>query len=185
MILDDVMPAGENGAGDLAQRRRFVAGRAIGCPRWSLRPGRPRRGVHGAADGQAKRVDSILTGNGAGKSTTIRLLLKMRNPSSGCARILGLDGQRHGVEVRRRVAYVPGDVQLLDPGSSGLAYLRLQAAIRCSPPPPLARRLDLALEPRIRESSKGNRQKLALAVAFGAPVDLLILHEPSAGLDPL
>ena len=133
-------------------------------------------------------VFGYLGPNGAGKSTTIRLLLGMLRPSAGVARVLGHDCGREGVEVRRRVAYVPGNVQLLDPGMTGLAYLRLIAAVRRAPLPPflqVARRLDLNVGRRVREYSKGNRQKLALAGAFGAPVDVLILDEPTSGLDPL
>jgi ABC-2 type transport system ATP-binding protein len=133
-------------------------------------------------------VFGYLGPNGAGKSTTIRLLLGMLRPSAGSARILGLDCLRDGVEVRRRVAYVPGDVQLLDPATTGVAYLRLIAAVRRAPLHPyleVARRLDLDVTRRIREYSKGNRQKLALAGACGSPADVLILDEPTAGLDPL
>lgn len=147
------------------------------------------RGIEGVSLAVRRgEVFGYLGPNGAGKSTTIRLLLGMLRPSAGAARVLGHDCIRDGVAVRRRVAYVPGDVQLLDPGMHGLGYLRLVAAVRRASLQPyldVASRLELDVERRVREYSKGNRQKLALAGAFGSPVDLLILDEPTAGLDPL
>jgi len=133
-------------------------------------------------------VLGFLGPNGAGKSTTLRLLLDLIRPSAGRARILGLDVRAEGVEVRRRVGYVPGDLRLADRLSGGeqldsLARLRgwADAALRDE----LCRRFDVVLDRPIRDLSKGNRQKLGLVQAFMHRPEVLVLDEPTTGLDPL
>jgi ABC-2 type transport system ATP-binding protein len=135
----------------------------------------------------AGEVFGFLGPNGAGKSTTIRLLLSLVRPSAGHAWILG-----HRVDdialAHRCVAYVPADVALW-PELTGREVLELLAHL--GPPPDLAYRdelvdrFDLDLSRRCRTYSSGNRQKVALVAAFATRAPVLILDEPTTGLDPL
>jgi ABC-2 type transport system ATP-binding protein len=125
--------------------------------------------------------------NGAGKTTTIRLLLDLIRPSSGSARVLGFDARREGVEVRRRVGYLPGELALYEDltAAQHLAYLASLRGLDDRAVEPLARRLSLELDRPIRTLSKGNKQKVGLVQAFMHTPELLILDEPTGGLDPL
>ncbi len=126
--------------------------------------------------------------NGAGKSTTMRLLLDLIRPTSGSARLLGLDAHADSLEIRRRVGYLAGDFSLY-PKLTGAAVLDYLGALRGGVDPrdrdALAERFDADLHRPIRELSTGNRQKLGLIQAFMHDPELLILDEPIAGLDPL
>ncbi|WP_340562543.1 ABC transporter ATP-binding protein [Streptomyces sp. GSL17-111] len=148
-----------------------------------------RRGLTGLTlEVRRGEVFGYLGPNGAGKSTTIRLLLDLIKPTSGEARVLGLDPCADGVALRRRVGYLPGDF-VCDGRQSVRAYLRFLAALRGGVPQTaidaLADRLGLDQTARIKSLSKGNRQKVGLVQAFMHEPELLILDEPSAGLDPL
>ena len=126
--------------------------------------------------------------NGAGKSTTIRLLLDLIRPSAGAASVHGLDTRAEGVEARRRIGYLPGDLRLSDrlTGREQLESLaRLRARVDTELRDQLVERFDCVLDRPIRELSKGNRQKLGIVQAFMHRPDLLILDEPTGGLDPL
>jgi ABC-2 type transport system ATP-binding protein len=133
-------------------------------------------------------IFGFLGPNGAGKTTTIRLLLDFIRPSSGRAEILGHDTQTESLAVRRRVGYVPGDVSLYD-SMTGEALLdllnRLRGGDSLEQGRRLANRLDLALHRRIGDYSSGMRQKLALVAALMPQPELLVLDEPTKGLDPL
>jgi ABC-2 type transport system ATP-binding protein len=133
-------------------------------------------------------VYGFLGPNGAGKSTTIRLLLDLIRPTAGIARVLGLDPRADGVALRRRVGYLAGDF-LTDGRQTGrelLTYLgNLRGGVPRAAVDALAERLDLDLTRRIRDLSKGNRQKLGVVQAFMHSPELLILDEPTSGLDPL
>ena len=133
-------------------------------------------------------VFGYLGPNGAGKTTTIRLLLDLIRPTSGRVLVLGLDPRRNGVEVRRRIGYLPGDFKLYD-RLTGRELLRFFAALRDLPGtgdlPQLTEMLGLELDRPVRELSRGNRQKLGLAQAFMHRPELLVLDEPTSGLDPL
>jgi ABC-2 type transport system ATP-binding protein len=126
--------------------------------------------------------------NGAGKSTTMRLLLGLIAPTSGRARILGLDIVRDGLALRRRIGYLPGDFGLY-PGLTGQALLeyfaRLYGGVPSDRVAALADRFDAQLDRPVRELSSGNRQKIGLIQAFMHDPELLVLDEPIAGLDPL
>jgi ABC-2 type transport system ATP-binding protein len=133
-------------------------------------------------------VFGFLGPNGAGKSTTIRLLLDLIRPTEGRVLLLGLDSRRDGVAARRRVGYLPGDLRLYERLTGGeqlesLARLRgaVDAALRDS----LVERFGVILDRPISELSKGNRQKLGLVQAFMHQPELLVLDEPTGGLDPL
>ena len=133
-------------------------------------------------------VFGYLGPNGAGKSTTIRLLLDLIHATEGSASVLGLDSRRQGVEARRRIGYLPGDLRLNDRMTAGeqldsLARLRGGADDRLRAE--LCERFGLELDRPIRHLSKGNRQKVGLVQAFMHRPELVVLDEPSSGLDPL
>ncbi|MEV0809595.1 ABC transporter ATP-binding protein [Micromonospora sp. NPDC050200] len=148
-----------------------------------------RRGLAGldltVAEGE---VFGYLGPNGAGKSTTIRLLLDLIRPTSGRALLFGEDCRRAAVRLHRRIGYLPGDF-MVAPHQRVDQCLGFLAALRSGVPKArveeLAGRLDLDLGARIGALSKGNRQKVGLVQAFMHRPDLLILDEPTTGLDPL
>ena len=133
-------------------------------------------------------VHGFLGPNGAGKSTTLRVLLGLIRPTSGTARVFGLDPWRDPVRAHRDVAYVPGDVSLW-PNLSGGEVIDLLTGLRGGSDERLRRELidEFEFDPRrkARTYSKGNRQKVALIAAFARPARLYLLDEPSAGLDPV
>ena len=133
-------------------------------------------------------VHGFLGPNGAGKSTTLRVLLGLMRPSSGTARVFGLDPWQDPVRAHQDVAYVPGDVSLW-PNLSGGEVIDLLTGLRGGVDEQLRRDLveEFELDPRrkARTYSKGNRQKVALIAAFARPARLYLLDEPSAGLDPV
>jgi len=126
--------------------------------------------------------------NGAGKTTTIRLLLGLARPDAGRAEIFGLDCQRQAVAAHRRLAYVPGEASLW-PSLTGIETLhllgRVQGRVDGAYRDELVARFNLDPGKRVRAYSKGNRQKLILIAALMTRPDLLVLDEPTNGLDPL
>jgi ABC-2 type transport system ATP-binding protein len=133
-------------------------------------------------------VFGFLGPNGAGKSTTMRLLLDLIRPSSGSARVVGLDTVKDSLEIRRRVGFLPGDLALY-PKLTGRAMLDYLAELRGGVDPrtrdALVERFGADIDRPVRQLSTGNRQKLGLVQAFMHEPELLILDEPIAGLDPL
>jgi ABC-2 type transport system ATP-binding protein len=133
-------------------------------------------------------VFGYLGPNGAGKTTTIRTLLDLLRPTSGRATVLGLDSHHDSVRIRGRVGYLPGEFSLYDRMTGGeyLTYLgNLRGGVPADHIRDLAERLDVELGIRIKTLSHGNRQKLGLVQAFMHRPELLILDEPTQGLDPL
>ncbi|MEV0234854.1 ABC transporter ATP-binding protein [Nonomuraea sp. NPDC050786] len=133
-------------------------------------------------------VHGFLGPNGAGKSTTIRVLLGMVRATSGSARLLGGDPWADAVALHRRLAYVPGDVELwpnLTGGEAIDVLGRLRGGLDGRRRNELIERFELDPRKKARTYSKGNRQKVALVAALSADVELLILDEPTSGLDPL
>ncbi|NBM18688.1 ABC transporter ATP-binding protein [Streptomyces sp. GC420] len=133
-------------------------------------------------------VHGFLGPNGSGKSTTIRVLLGLLRADAGAARMLGMDPWHDAVELHRRVAYVPGDVTLWRNLSGGEVidlYGRLRGGLDTARRDRLIERFELDPTKKGRTYSKGNRQKVALVAALASDVELLILDEPTAGLDPL
>lgn len=126
--------------------------------------------------------------NGAGKSTTIRVLLGILKATSGEATIFGMDAWKDAVEIHKRIAYVPGDVNLW-PNLTGGEVIDLLVKLRGHHQEDrresLIKRFDLDPTKKCRTYSKGNRQKVALIAAFSSEADLYILDEPTSGLDPL
>ena len=127
--------------------------------------------------------------NGAGKTTTIRVLLGILQASSGKAEVFGMDAWKDAVEIHKRIAYVPGDVNLWA-NLTGGEVIDLFVSLRGKKSDKsLRERLitDFEFDPskKCRTYSKGNRQKVALIAAFASDADLYILDEPTSGLDPL
>ena len=133
-------------------------------------------------------VHGFLGPNGAGKSTTLRVLLGLVRATSGSARLFGRDPWRDAVELHRDIAYVPGDVTLW-PSLTGGETIDLLARMRGGLDPgrrdELIERFDLDPAKKARTYSKGNRQKVSLISALSSRARLLLLDEPSSGLDPL
>ncbi len=133
-------------------------------------------------------VHGFLGPNGSGKSTTIRVLLGLLRSDSGDATVLGGDPLRDAVTLHRRLAYVPGDVNLW-PNLTGGEAIDLLAGLRGGLDrkrrSELLDRFELDPTKKARTYSKGNRQKVALVAAFSSDVDLYVLDEPTSGLDPL
>lgn len=133
-------------------------------------------------------VFGFLGPNGSGKSTTIRTLLNFLYATRGSATILGLDIERDTVEIRRRTGYLPGDLALYDTMTAReflLYFSNLRKTDTRARVAELADRFELDLDRRISDYSTGNRQKVGLVNAFMHDPELLILDEPTAGLDPL
>lgn len=133
-------------------------------------------------------VHGFLGPNGAGKSTTIRILLGILKHDAGRIRLLGEDPWAKAVSLHRRLAYVPGDVELWPSLTGGEAidlFARLRGGVDTRKRDELIERFDLDPRKKGRTYSKGNRQKVALISALASHVDLLLLDEPTAGLDPL
>ncbi|MGF1503555.1 MAG: ATP-binding cassette domain-containing protein, partial [Anaerolineae bacterium] len=134
-------------------------------------------------------VFGFLGPNGAGKTTTQRVLLDIIRPTRGSAQVFGMDCQQEGVAIRERVGYLPGELSLY-PTMRGQAFLDLLASMRPDPVDPayrqeLVERLNLDPSRRMKEYSRGNKQKIGIVAAFMPRPDLLILDEPTSGLDPL
>jgi ABC-2 type transport system ATP-binding protein len=133
-------------------------------------------------------VFGFLGPNGAGKTTCIRLLMGVIHATAGSATIFGLDAVRDSVAVKRAVGYLPGELPQYGGmrGSEVVAYLgAMRGGIDQARVTEIAERLQLDLGRRFREYSRGNKQKLGLVLAFMHRPRLLILDEPTGGLDPL
>ncbi len=134
-------------------------------------------------------VFGFLGPNGAGKTTTQRVLMDVIRPTAGVARMFGKDCQKEGVAARDRVGYLPGELSLYD-NMKASQFFKMYFSLQKSNTDhrfwqSLAERLDLDTNRKIRELSRGNRQKVGVVAAFMSKPDLLILDEPTSGLDPL
>jgi ABC-2 type transport system ATP-binding protein len=132
-------------------------------------------------------VFGFLGPNGAGKTTTIRLLLDLIRPTRGRIEVLGVEPRR-AAGLRRRIGYLPGDLRLYERLTARelLTYFAHLRGLRdLAAAPRLADRLELELDRPLAALSRGNRQKVGLVQAFMHEPDLLVLDEPTAGLDPL
>ena len=133
-------------------------------------------------------VFGYLGPNGAGKSTTIRILLDFIRATEGSAKVFGLDSRASSRDIRKRTAYLPGDVALYDrmTGRDLLAYFaNLSGGVDTGRVERLSERLRCELDQPIRSLSRGNRQKIGLVQAFMHEFELIVMDEPSSGLDPL
>jgi len=133
-------------------------------------------------------IFGFLGPNGAGKTTTIRLLLGFLRPTDGQASVFGLDCWRSSPRIKREVGYLPGDLRLY-PWLTGQTALRIVGRVRqtdlSAQGADLADRFQLEMDLRVRKMSRGMRQKLGLLMALVHKPRLLVLDEPTAGLDPL
>ncbi|MEU9510482.1 ABC transporter ATP-binding protein [Micromonospora sp. NPDC048170] len=137
---------------------------------------------------EAGEVHGFLGPNGAGKSTTIRVLLGLLRRDAGDVRVFDADPWREAVALHRRLAYVPGDVNLWPNLSGGEAidlFGQLRGGLDRRRRDDLLERFDLDPTRKCRTYSKGNRQKVAIVAAFASDVELYVLDEPTSGLDPL
>jgi ABC-2 type transport system ATP-binding protein len=133
-------------------------------------------------------IFGFLGPNGAGKTTTIRILLDLIRPTAGSASVFGIDAATDPVAIHRRVGYLPGEWNLYDrlTGAETIQYFaNLRGGVDPAYTADLVERLDLDPSRRFREYSRGNKQKVGLIVALQHKPELLILDEPTAGLDPL
>jgi ABC-2 type transport system ATP-binding protein len=137
---------------------------------------------------ESGEILAFLGPNGAGKSTTIRMLLALQQPTAGRACLLGLDSHADRVQIHRRIGYLPGDLELY-PRMTGRHMIDWFAHARGGADRAaidrLCDRFQVVTERRIRELSKGNRQKIGIVLAFMTRPELLVLDEPTVGLDPL
>lgn len=134
-------------------------------------------------------VFGFLGPNGAGKTTTLRALLDIIHPTKGGAAIFGLDCQKDGVSIRERVGYLPGELSLY-PSMKASYFLDLLGHLQKNKPyesylERLLERIDLDPSRKMREYSHGNKQKIGVVAAFMGKKELIILDEPTIGLDPL
>jgi len=137
---------------------------------------------------RAGEVHGFLGPNGAGKSTTVRVLLGLLRADSGQARVLGGDPWRDTATLHRRIAYCPGDVSLWPNLSGGEVidlFGRLRGDLDKQRRDQLLDRFELDPKKKGRSYSKGNRQKVAIVAALASDAELLILDEPTTGLDPI
>lgn len=134
-------------------------------------------------------IFGLLGPNGAGKTTTVRVILDLIRKTSGNAKIFGLDVHHNSIEIRQRAAYVPGELGLFQNKTArrNLQYL-LGLYENLIPPGRIeefAEIFKFDLDRKVKELSKGNKQKVGILLALAPEVDLLILDEPTSGLDPL
>ncbi|MHC4558165.1 MAG: ABC transporter ATP-binding protein [Planctomycetota bacterium] len=133
-------------------------------------------------------VFGFLGPNGSGKTTTIRILLDFIRASSGRARLFGMDAHADSIRIKSRIGYLPGEYGMYEK-MTAVEYLQFLASLRSDEKPPLKDRLielfGLDVSRRIKSFSHGNKQKLGLVQAFMHDPELLILDEPTNGLDPL
>jgi len=133
-------------------------------------------------------IFGFLGPNGAGKTTTIRSILDEIHPTAGWASILGMDTHTQSVEIRRHIGYVPGDLAMYPrlTGRDTLTFFaNLRGGVDWSYVDELTERLDADLSKKVGDLSSGNRQKVGLIQAFMNRPEVLIMDEPSSGLDPL
>jgi len=132
-------------------------------------------------------IFGFLGPNGAGKTTTIRLLLNLINPTRGKAEIFGLNTREDSLKIRSRIGYIPGDLSLYE-SMSGKDLLRFLSSLRTKESPltdDLCHRFQVTLDRKIKGYSKGMKQKVGIVQAFMHDPELVIMDEPTLGLDPL
>jgi ABC-2 type transport system ATP-binding protein len=133
-------------------------------------------------------VFGFLGPNGAGKTTTIRTFLDLIRPTSGVARVFGIESSADPVAIHRRIGYIPGEFTLYDrlTGGQTIEYFgNLRGGVDRAYRDSLIERFDVDPSRKFKEYSKGNKQKIGLVIALQHRPELLVLDEPTSGLDPL
>ena len=137
---------------------------------------------------QEGEVFGFLGPNGAGKTTTIRTFLDLIRPTSGVARVFGIESSADPVAIHRRIGYIPGEFTLYDrlTGGQTIEYFgNLRGGVDRAYRAALIERFDVDPTRKFKEYSKGNKQKIGLVIALQHRPELLVLDEPTSGLDPL
>jgi ABC-2 type transport system ATP-binding protein len=137
---------------------------------------------------QQGEVFGFLGPNGAGKTTTIRTFLDLIRPTSGIARVFGIESSADPVAIHRRIGYIPGEFTLYDrlTGGQTIEYFgNLRGGVDPAYRAALIERFDVDPSRKFKEYSKGNKQKIGLVIALQHRPELLVLDEPTSGLDPL
>ena len=137
---------------------------------------------------QQGEVFGFLGPNGAGKTTTIRTFLDLIRPTSGVARVFGIESSADPVAIHRRIGYIPGEFTLYDrlTGGQTIEYFgNLRGGVDPAYRAALVERFELDPSRRFKEYSKGNKQKVGVVIALQHRPAMLILDEPTSGLDPL
>jgi len=134
-------------------------------------------------------IFGFLGPNGSGKTTTIKLLLDLIRPTSGSARMLGMDCNESSLKIRDRIGYLPGELKLYS-NTPGDKIIKLFASLRSTEVSQayvkyLCQQLDANIDGPVGKLSQGNRQKVGLILALMSKPDILILDEPTTGLDPI
>jgi len=149
----------------------------------------PHRGIIDVdVDVQQGEIFGFLGPNGAGKTTTIRLLLDLIRPTSGRALVFGIETNVDPAAIHRRIGYLPGEFALFDRLTGGQTieyFANLRGGVDPLYQADLIARFDLDPSRRFKEYSRGNKQKVGLVIALQHRPELLVLDEPTAGLDPL
>lgn len=132
-------------------------------------------------------IFGFLGPNGAGKTTTIRLLMDLIKPTTGTAEIFGLDCQKDALKIKERIGYIPGDLNLYE-SMSGKKFLQFISSLRTEEPgltDILLEKFDVTINRNIKGYSMGMKQKLGIVQAFMHDPEIVIMDEPTLGLDPL
>jgi ABC-2 type transport system ATP-binding protein len=173
---------------DQAARTNRATGLAIQTQNLTKRYGQARGVTDLNLEVREGEVFGFLGPNGAGKTTTIRILLNLIKPTSGQVSVLGLDSQRDSVAIKKLVGYLPGEFSLYPnlTGAKTLEYFgNLRGGVEWARVKNMAERLELDLSRKFRQYSRGNKQKVGIIQALMHRPRLLVLDEPTAGLDPL
>ena len=177
------------GAMQAQDREKRMPGKVIETRGLSVSYGRHRGIIDVDLAIREGEIFGFLGPNGAGKTTTMRVLLDIIRPTRGKATIFGMDCQQQGVAIRMRTGYLPGELSFYE-DMTGRGFLDMFSQLRGDTGDPgyrreICERLQLDPSRKIREYSSGNRRKLGLVMAFMHQPDLLIVDEPTLGLDPL
>jgi ABC-2 type transport system ATP-binding protein len=185
--MDRRLGRDDNSAVDSSLRGSLVAA-VIRTEKLTKSYGSHRGIVDVTLDVQQGEVFGFLGPNGAGKTTTIRVLLDLIRPTSGKAYVFDIESAADPTAIHRRIGYLPGEFALYDrlTGGQTLEYFgNLRGGVDRTYQAQLIERFDLDPSRRFREYSKGNKQKVGLVAALQHKPELLLLDEPTAGLDPL
>jgi ABC-2 type transport system ATP-binding protein len=184
--VDRIVGSGDNAAVESLERHLMTA--VIRTEKLTKFYGSHRGIIEVDLEVQKGEVFGFLGPNGAGKTTTIRTLLDLIRPTSGKAFVFDIESSADPAAIHRRIGYLPGEFALYDrlTGGQTLEYFgNLRGGVDRAYQAQLIERFDLDPSRRFREYSKGNKQKVGLVAALQHKPELLLLDEPTAGLDPL